>query len=671
MDKRIKKQLGRELTKRQNRELNIEEKKSLADDERVETRSLIPDVAGIVNPKERRVNTYQKYNTYQALFDVYSKEEMSDDELYIRVVYYIVKWIRNRLVQSGLGDKEEYNDFMQIPEVDQIDLFDMSSFENIEPHFDLDVRTYSSKEEGTWTLCLTELGLRQEENFGREFISDVSVTREIGRTVLGIRIACKEPADAEGDAKVMRPAFVRSLWRDSKLVITEHDIPCQFAFRFADKGNEAREKASINDPLIEGSPLEINGNSDVECLDFVQKLVLNENRQLPILVCPIEEYNNNRDSIDHLSQSLMGYCHVVVVKESVNKLFGKIWGRQDYIEAYEKGNFIFHREKAANGMEPYYYPLVENVYEVLRDEIKPFQLKKNYQFGDYCFYTELREKLLRSVGEDTEDPRIQLIEGYKEELNEVRTTLERTCEENDRINNELNDIKSKNDEMSFRITELQRKLKEASTKADALKGNLEKALEDNTRLTDKNNDLKKLLPGGAESNKMHEVLAPIAHIPVSKYDPDGVIDWINKYYGGLLIVHNRAVTSFGKKKNDTDIRELCLMIHYLAGYTMYRNEGGLKLPAKELLTQYDVENNNFAVEGTSSGCGATDIYKDKYTIDISEYNKEKNKVIMDIHMKKGKGQADINRIYFYYDDDIQKTIIGYMPDHLPTRGNPT
>ena len=239
------------------------------------------------------------------------------------------------------------------------------------------------------------------------------------------------------------------------------------------------------------------------------------------------------------------------------------------------------------------------------------------------------------------------------------------------IGNELADIKSRNDEMSLRITELQKSLKEAVSRADELKDSLEKALEDNSRLTEKNDALKKLLPGGEESNKMNEILAPIAHIPVSKYDPDGVVDWINKYYGGLLIIHNRAVSSFGKKKNDTDIRELCLMIHYLAGYTMYRNEGGRKLPSRELLTQYDVEYNSFAIEGTSSGCGATDIYKDKYTIDISEYDNKKNKVILDIHMKKGKGQADINRIYFYYDENIKKTIIGYMPDHLPTRGNPT
>lgn len=493
MDKKMKKQLGKEFIKRQNKELNIEEKKSLADGEKPEIRSSIPDVAGIVNPKERRVNTYQKYNTYQALFDIYSNEEMSDEELYKRVVYYIVKWIRNRIVQSGLSGKEEYSDFMRIPEIDQIDLFDMSPFENIKPHFDLDVRTYGYKEDGIWTLCLTELGLRQEQNYGREFISDVSVTRKTGRTVLGIRIACKEPADAEGEAKVMRPAFVRNLWRDSKLVITEHDIPIKFAFRFIDKGNEAKQNTSINEPLIEGSPIEINGNSEVECMEFTQKLVLNEKRQIPILLCPIEEYDNNRNNIDHLSQSLIGYCHVVVIKGSVNKLFGKMWGRQDYIQVYQKGNFILHREKASNGMEPYYYSLAEKVYEILRNEIKQFQLKKNYQFGDYCFYAELREKFLRSVGEDTEDPG----------------------------------------------------------------------------------------------------------------------------------------------------------------------------------TQYDVENNSFAIEGTSSGSGATDIYKDKYTIDISEYNNKKNKVIMDIHMKKGKGQADINRIYFYYDEDIQKTIIGYMPDHLPTRGNPT
>ena len=41
---------------------------------------------------------------------------------------------------------------------------------------------------------------------------------------------------------------------------------------------------------------------------------------------------------------------------------------------------------------------------------------------------------------------------------------------------------------------------------------------------------------------------------------------------------------------------------------------------------------------------------------------------MDLHIKSGKG-SDVNmiRIYFYYSSELKKSVIGYMPGHLPTR----
>ena len=76
-----------------------------------------------------------------------------------------------------------------------------------------------------------------------------------------------------------------------------------------------------------------------------------------------------------------------------------------------------------------------------------------------------------------------------------------------------------------------------------------------------------------------------------------------------------------------------------------------------------------SVDNTSSGdSGATEIFKDKYTINISTWDSGKSDVILDKHVKYGKGQdSNMIRVYFYYDADIKKSIIGYMPDHLPTR----
>ncbi len=59
-----------------------------------------------------------------------------------------------------------------------------------------------------------------------------------------------------------------------------------------------------------------------------------------------------------------------------------------------------------------------------------------------------------------------------------------------------------------------------------------------------------------------------------------------------------------------------MMIHYLAGYTRYRNEGGKAIDSYAA-REYDPEDAAYSAEPVSSGQGAIDTHKDKYTITIT------------------------------------------------------
>jgi hypothetical protein len=113
-----------------------------------------------------------------------------------------------------------------------------------------------------------------------------------------------------------------------------------------------------------------------------------------------------------------------------------------------------------------------------------------------------------------------------------------------------------------------------------------------------------------------------------------------------------------------------MMIHYLAGYTRYRNEGGPAINA-QAAREYDPEDAAYRVEPVSSGAvGAAEMFRDKYSVKIRTSAGELVDVLMDMHLKYGKGRdSNMIRIYFYYDKDAKKSIIGYMPGHLPTRSN--
>ena len=111
-----------------------------------------------------------------------------------------------------------------------------------------------------------------------------------------------------------------------------------------------------------------------------------------------------------------------------------------------------------------------------------------------------------------------------------------------------------------------------------------------------------------------------------------------------------------------------MMIHYLAGYTRHRNKGGQALDPSAA-REYDPEDSAYRIDPTSSGQGATEVHKDEYTITISEGGVKKD-VILDLHLKRGKGNdSDMLRIYFYYSPVEKKSFIGFMPRHLPTRNS--
>ena len=108
------------------------------------------------------------------------------------------------------------------------------------------------------------------------------------------------------------------------------------------------------------------------------------------------------------------------------------------------------------------------------------------------------------------------------------------------------------------------------------------------------------------------------------------------------------------------------MIHYLAGYTKYRNDGDAGIDPSTA-REYDPEDYGFRVEPTGSGQGALEIHKDKYTIKITEAGGTKS-VLLESHLKSGKGMdSNMIRIYFYYSPVEKKSFIGYMPGHLPIR----
>ena len=108
-----------------------------------------------------------------------------------------------------------------------------------------------------------------------------------------------------------------------------------------------------------------------------------------------------------------------------------------------------------------------------------------------------------------------------------------------------------------------------------------------------------------------------------------------------------------------DLVSLCDGIVYLDAYARYRrreiSEDELGLYA--MRCNWDVQ-----------GCGkeALKMHRSDYTVTVGN-----DQYTLDLHIKHGRQSEELIRIYFCWDADSEKVIIGSMPEHLATVRNGT
>lgn len=126
-----------------------------------------------------------------------------------------------------------------------------------------------------------------------------------------------------------------------------------------------------------------------------------------------------------------------------------------------------------------------------------------------------------------------------------------------------------------------------------------------------------------------------------------------------MFVAPRAASELRKHTGYLDIACLCDGIVFLAAYSQYRRQE----LSEETLSLY-AEHKKWEVQG----CGkeTLKVHRSDYTVTI-----EGKPCILDQHIKRGVRSEELIRIYFCWDEENRRIIIGSMPEHLPTVNNAT
>jgi hypothetical protein len=141
---------------------------------------------------------------------------------------------------------------------------------------------------------------------------------------------------------------------------------------------------------------------------------------------------------------------------------------------------------------------------------------------------------------------------------------------------------------------------------------------------------------------------------------DDFESWCRDHLSGSVEVHNRAIQAV-KKSRYEDIGLIYKALLVLRdGYVPMKREGGMD---KKELFERQCGELDLSEEPTFSGNRwgeEGDTYKVRYA---------GRPRLLDRHLKKGTGRDEryCFRLYFFWDEDSEQAVVGWLPSHLDTR----
>lgn len=594
---------------------------------------------------------YKQYDTYQGLMSVWSENNIAVDKVFGKVILHIISWLRRRIGDELLDTAEEVSCLKnEYPEPETYQKFSIKDVENIEIGAALNIKTLYWEEENAWCFRLEEPDNNNEQKnvVGRVFITNVLVKKCEKDVALIVKTTCKEPMNNLEDATIYRPGFVKEIFEDQELQIGELGISQEYKF----------DKKAIC----------INGKSSTECNQLYEQLIDAEKRQMPIIFVDEDYYKSNKEEVDRKARSFLGFAHLVVIEKSYNKLFASNMQNGEYVDAMNDKQIIYHEDCRLLdlGCGPKYFDQEEKaVLSDLANVVKKSTLRKDFHYDEYEFYNNVYQRYSRKIISENS------ISDQANENIELKSKVKKLNEIINEKNRDAALLQKKVDEYERNIQEKEKQVNSYFVENIALTKENEKLKDQLTDEKDrqkKQNLLAQVYTDVSSRNESERYMPLINLLFVDKSSKEDILKWIEDNYSEELVIHPRAKKSFMDDSRHIDMNRFCLMIHYLSGYTKYRNDGGIAINPNAA-REYDPCNKAYTVTPVSSGHGSTEMYKNAYTIDISTFSKSEDDVILEWHIKYGSGRdADMIRIYFYYSSDIKKSIIGYMPEHLPVRG---
>ena len=270
----------------------------------------------------------------------------------------------------------------------------------------------------------------------------------------------------------------------------------------------------------------------------------------------------------------------------------------------------------------------------LKNEVRALSKHQNYWFGN--------------IGRHS-DAKLWEVQIRRSVTGTYEIVLESLREENRILSEKINELSQQESDRNNLMDELQNVKKVLKSSEAKLKDSVVR--EEN--LSVQNQNYEKVIKKANDIAKFYdEQWKEAAGFPT---EIDKVCGWTKKRFPDTIYVTKRAESACNKYDGAISISNLCDGIVYLDAYARYK----LRKIDEETLSLYAARNT-----WSPCGCGKETLKMRKDDYNVSYEGKTG---ILDLHIKSGVSSSELLRIYFLWDDELKKVVIGYMPGHLATK----
>ena len=621
---------------------------------------------------QKPLMNFIEYNTFQGFYKITSADKEQDlDRVFNKCILIITEWVKSRIELNNHYDKAEINFLYEYPEPDSLlapgyDVFAEEDFHLKREKKQFDIAILAIKEFGEWTIRIREPNNQEEKgHLDWLFTTDVALKLEGGHVFLAVRTKCKESHSHGEKASPFRVKFLRDIFEDESLIISEgsilsHDYPMNL-------GRMAIERS---------------GNARKDDYEFL-KVVKDPGRQIPVIFCPAQRGEDNRKDryrIRTLAWHLSGEAYVVtdeqkngykdLFKDRMADLLKQIGLTPN--DALEKIKICYLYLNPASDSEKFkWFPmepaidyfdepeeteeLTDDCKKAIRGEIKFVEdhvadrlLARNdtdnpdIDYGVTLFYSELWSEYINN-SDDTK--RLEEALAAQKDAEQRLKELTESQEEN---------VSAKVDEVLKEYTDqleqgFDKKLQSEKARFEEQLRKKEDRISDLSANLDESG--KKIAELGEELRQSYdyrvdnEKLIFLNDFWSKTYKRGDLTDWVAEYMSDYIIVHKDAVKAY--KKSGYPMEDL-MRNAFIFLYADEKNRAGTM--SDKL---YEAVHADDALSGFGKGGSGGD--GEKHRIDGRD---------LDQHITYSEHNAEMFRIYYCRDKETGKALVGYIKKHL-------